>query len=64
MICRVLFPEKARAIDLAVSLQSLANQLMRAGVQQRRITGIRLNKKEKAIEVELEEKPDEQKTNA
>jgi hypothetical protein len=59
MICRVLFPEKPRAIDLAVSLQSLANQLMKADVHDRKVTGMRFNKQDRAIEVELEEIPDE-----
>ncbi|ERI10859.1 hypothetical protein [Aneurinibacillus aneurinilyticus] len=62
MICRVLFPEKARAIDLSVSLASLATQLMKAETHQRRVTGMRFNKQDKAIEVELEEIPDGKET--
>jgi hypothetical protein len=58
MICRVLFPEKPRALDMAVSLQSLANQLMKADAHDRKVTGMRFNKQDRAIEVELEDEHD------
>ncbi|WCK53862.1 hypothetical protein PP175_21470 [Aneurinibacillus sp. Ricciae_BoGa-3] len=60
MICRVLFPERACASQLAVSLSSLANQLAKVDARNRRVTGMRFNKQDKAIEVQLEEIPDAQ----
>lgn len=54
-----VIPEKARVRNIVASLESLLGQLNKAEKLDLRVTGFRINKQARSIEIETEEMSDE-----
>ncbi|AMA72750.1 hypothetical protein ACKE5C_11260 [Aneurinibacillus thermoaerophilus] len=55
----VLIPDKAKVRNMVCCLQSLLSQMNRTENLDKTVTGIRINKQTRAIEIEVEDEPDE-----
>jgi hypothetical protein len=56
---RVLIPDKPKVRNMVCCLQSLLSQMDHVENLNKAVTGIRINKQTRAIEIEVEDEPDE-----